>query len=51
MNTKGVMDYKILQQAVTEVSELISVKKGNYYNRLAQKQSDPLTSSKHTGIY
>ena len=46
MNTKSVVDYKKLQQAVTEVSESISVKKGNYCNRLAQKRSDPLTSSK-----
>ena len=38
------MDFEILEQAITKVSELISEE--NYYNRLALKLADPSISSK-----
>lgn len=36
----------MLQQAVTEVFVLISVKKDNYFKRVTRKLADPLTCSK-----
>ena len=38
-------DYNILQQAVSEVSELTDNAKNNYYDKLANKLSNPSTSS------
>ena len=35
-----------MQQAITEVSDLIYEKKNDYYNALAKKLSDPTTRSK-----
>ena len=35
-----------MQQAITEVSDLIYEKKNDYYNGLAKILSDPTTSSK-----
>ena len=39
-------DYDILQQAISEVSELVDNAKNNYYDKLANKLSYPSTSSK-----
>ena len=36
----------ILHQAISEVSELVDNAKNNYYDKLANKLSNPLTSSK-----
>ena len=36
----------ILQQAISEVSELVDNAKNNYYDKLANKLSNPSTSSK-----
>ena len=39
-------DYDILQQAISEVLELVDNAKNNYYDKLANKLSNPSTSSK-----
>ena len=45
-SSKNLAQYNILQQAITEVCDLIYEKKDDYYNALAKKLSDPATSSK-----
>ena len=45
-SSKNLAEYNILQQAISEVSDLIYEKKNDYYNALAKKLSDPKTSSK-----
>ena len=45
-SSKNLAGYNILEQAITEVSDLIYEKKNDYYNALAKKLSDPKTSSK-----
>ena len=39
-------DFVFLQNVISEVSELVSSSKSEYYNRLASKLNDPKTSSK-----
>ena len=39
-------DYDILQQAISEVSEFVDNAKNNYYDNLANKLSNPSSSSK-----
>ena len=39
-------DFDILQQAISEVSELVDNAKNIYYDKLANKLSNPSTSSK-----
>ena len=36
-------DYDILQQAISEVSDLVNNPKNNYYDKLANKLSNPST--------
>ena len=50
-SSKNLAQYNILQQAITEVCDLIYEKKDDYYNALAKKLSDPATSSKTYGLY
>ena len=45
------MDYEILQQPVTEISELLSLIIENYYNRLVQKLANFQLDKKHAGLY
>ena len=45
------MDYEILQQTVTQISELISLIIENYYNRLVQKLVNFQLAKKHAGLY
>ena len=45
-NGKTEAGYMYLHHAITEVSQLISESKDNYYNKLAMKLNNPKTSSK-----
>ena len=45
-SSKNLAQYDTLQQAITEVSDLIYEKKNDYYNALAKELPDPTTSSK-----
>ena len=45
-SSKNLAEYNTLQQAITELSDLMYEKKSDYYNALAKKLSDPTTSSK-----
>ena len=45
-SSKNLAEYNTLQQAITEVSDLIYEKKNDYYNALANNLSDLTTSSK-----
>ena len=45
-SSKNLAEYNTLQQAISEVSDLIYEKKNDYYNAVAKKLSDPETSSK-----
>ena len=45
-SSKNLAEYNTLQQAISEVSDLIYEKKNDYYNAVAKKLSDPKTSSK-----
>ena len=45
-SSKNLAKYNTLQQAITEVSDLIYEEKNDYYNAVAKKLSDPTTSSK-----
>ena len=45
-SSKNLAQYDTLQQAITEVSDLIYEKKNDYYNALAKKLSDSTTSFK-----
>ena len=44
--SKNLAEYDTLQETITEVSDLTYKKKYDYYNTLAKKLSDPITSSK-----
>ena len=51
-SSKNLAEYNILQQAISEVSDLIYEKKNNYYNALAKKNCQTLKLvPKHTGLY
>ena len=43
-NSKS-LDYEILQSEMKNVASIISERKSDYFNRLAQKLIDPSTSS------
>ena len=45
-SSKSFADLEILQNAISEVSELIYEKKNDYYHQLARKLIDPTTSCK-----
>ena len=45
-SSTNLTEYQTLQQAITEVSDLIYEKKNDYYNALANNLSDLTTSSK-----
>ena len=45
-NSRNHADDNILQQAISEVSELADNAENNYYDMLANKLSNPSTSSK-----
>ena len=45
-NGKTEADYKYVHHAITEVFQLISESKDNYYNKSAMKLNSPKTSSK-----
>ena len=45
-SSKNLAEYQTLEQAITEVSDLIYEKKNDYYNALAKNLLEPTTSSK-----